>query len=561
MHIPTLSPRWRAWLSSDGWAWLVLLAVGGRLALVAFAAVDLNFGDDAHYLEWGLALHPPSLPVGSAWAVWGPLYQLWFWALAQKQPDPVVVYYATVLLLGVTLPLLLYSVLRRLRVPWGLALGVAWFYGLSYANWLVEPRVAVFAAWVMLLGWLGVLHLPTPALRWGGLAAVAVLVAYVRPEFLLSAVLFALAAGIAAVRTPRPRPKVPWGAWVAWGGLTLVALTLLVWWTPPFQQGRTMYAFGQHYYYNLKFCLKAPLDPAWHWEDVLARDFDGATSLLDAAVQHPAAFGRHVACNLRALPLRLGQMFLYHLPWDPRGRRWPEAALLGLGLALVAAVRLRHPEGRRRLRQAGREEALWAAVLWALPVLLSSIFIQPRWHYLAQLVPLFWIGYAELFLVAWPTPSRVGQYRWAWLAAALLVGLTPPFSHFFHSPPQRPRLEAVAVGRLLTGDQPLRIAGTQGSGFYRLGAYLYPPRPYEGIALRPHGMPLAQALTTRPPDLFLVSQGGRELRNDPTWPEVEAHPERWGYLRIELPSGDAWGPWLVFVRASLWPVAAAQAGP
>ena len=540
-------PFYLQWRTPDVFALAMLLLVTARLAVGALHGVDLNFGDDARYLERGLSLHPPFLPVGSDWAVWGPWYQLWFWGLGRLQSNPVVLYYATVLVLGMTLPVLLYVLLRRLKTRWEIAFVISWLYALSYANWLTEPRVALFAAWVMLIGWVGVLNLPTPGLRWWALALLALMVAYVRPEFLMSAALFAVGSLLwfGYQRKTEHRRRVSRARIGALGLLSILTAALVLWWSFPFQQWRSVYAFGQHYFYNVQFCVQEGLDPDLHWEDVLARDFGAPASLGEAVRRNPAAFARHVGCNARGLLMVLGKVLLYHVPLVVKGYRWPEALGVGLVLLLIAGGCLLRPRCRRRVFARWRHGTVWVVIVWALPVVTSAFLIYPREHYLVQLVPLFWVGYAYLFLPKARAASRASA-RWFWVLPVVLLLLTPSFDHFFQKAPQHPRLEAVVVASSLTDREPLRVAGTRDSGYFRLGCYLF-PREYESLPRKRSTASVAEYLQEYRPDMLLVSRGGLEFAGDATWQSLLEDSAAFGYRRIVLSTGDAWGPWQVFV--------------
>ncbi len=546
------------WQKADVWALLGLLAVGGRLAVGGLRGVDLNLGDDAHYMINGLTLNLRHLPTGGEWAVWGPLYQLWFRALWQVKHDPVVIYLTTALALGVLLPVALYFLLRRVfGVSWPFAFALAWVYALSYANWRVAPRVTLFAALWMLLGWAGVFLALQKEARWWGLAVLALGVAYIRPEFWLSSVLFFGIALGAAVRCWRRRGKACGSRKKHRTGSAVVAVSLvavwLLWWGVPFQAGRTLYALGQHYYYNSRFCLGRPDDAALHWEDVFARDFGHPASLAGAFLHNPEAFGRHVACNLRRLPVEGGRLLTYHLPLFAEGRFWPEAAALA-GLLLLGALGvLATPRGRARVRRGlGAPETLALAV-WAFPVLVSVVLIYPRRHYLAMLTPLALLLYAALFL---PREEGRAQPRWAWMGVAAALLLTPPFAHFFPAgKPRQPGLETVAALSAWSWNAPLRVTGTDGSGFFRLGPYLF-PRPVQPVRMKASGETLAHFVETVHPDVIVVARGGVDFRDAADWPQWAQNARRWGYAQVVLPSGDAFGPWRLFIRERLM-----QAGP
>lgn len=555
---PNTSPR----LTKNDWLLLGLLLLAlTRVAIGAFHWLDLNFGDDARYLEKGVSLHLSALPVGPAWAVWGPIYQLWFRLLWAFKHNPTLLYFTTILTLGIITPVLLYLLLRRLQVAQTAAFLITWGYGLLYANWVPEPRVTLFAVAIILLGWVTITYLPNTWLRWWGLTGVALLAAYVRPEFWLSMWLFLMVTawkGFQEWHQHKPTFSFSSIPIVVLSTATLLSIALVLWWSSPYQTDRTIYAFGQHYTYNVLYCIKEDIDPHLHWEDIRQRDFGTVHTLLEAFTHNPTAFSRHLACNAQRAPLEIAKMFFGHIPFIRKGYRLLEALFLA-GLAAIWAIWAIFKQSWQTIWQRARSNVVIASIIWAVPILVSTLLIYPREHYLAQLAFLFWLSYGYIFCGANIKENTTSKAPFTWwrkgqlIILLLLVLFTPPFSNLFpYAVPRRPRVATIATLQALQWHSPLRISGTAHSGYFRAPPYLLPREATAARPKRPEES-LEDFLSNVHPDIIIVASNGREFADDPTWETLQQGIPSHGYCLWTLPTGDAFGPWRLIVRRAIFP--------
>jgi hypothetical protein len=289
---------------------------------------------------------------------WGPLYSLWLWAFRN--------------LVGlVALPLASWAliVLANLVIGWR----IARLAGASPIAATVAPLpcAALGAADVLphalflcaVVGGGGILAMRarTRCARFAALAAGFVAGAFVRPEVLFAAALAFCAAAITAFREPQQARALlaPLG----------LALVLFGWFGNPLSGGRSAFAFGQHYKFNVTLERG---DPSFEgaWEPVVTRDFGATVTPAQAACANPTRFAWHIQRNVRQVT------FLAALLAPPESVDRRIRAAVAIPFALVLAYGLWLARSAERARP-----VFWAAAFLAAPTVAASLLIFPRLHY------------------------------------------------------------------------------------------------------------------------------------------------------------------------------------
>ncbi len=490
----------------------LLLIVGVRYAWGLHRALDLNPDDEALYIARGLRWARGAAPLERAW---GPLYSLWYAALARALPAEDA-YYLT--LYGTTLipPLLLSAAVWRRTRQAALALFAGGLWLVSTANhgaW----RVGHFALLGAALAWWTWPRRSASPGAWLLQAAAAWMVSYVRPEFFLTAVLAlggalgaTYRAGHHAGASPgatRPRTR----AWLlALAGSALVLSLTHPWGT---RQGRLWAAFGQHFAVRWKARTRGHFNPYHDWPQVLADTFGPEVHSWGAALRaRPDIMAWFLGRNL----LGWGKSVLQGLTPYPWRAAW---AWWGLGWVVLAGIGW---AWRRRTGQTPDRSFLTMLVLWAAPAVLASWLIYPRPHY--QAIPL---AAGILAATAQTAPLRMVSRRRRWqqmglLAATLawLLMVPPPYRH----PQPRPLYATVRALRALLPNQPPVLP-------VRL-AHHHAAVHYLADRLEPQTSPSTPAM---PPVLLYPWPWPTDL------PPPEAHLT--AYRPFTAPDGTTWGVW------------------
>lgn len=441
MHQPT-SARKHVWLDLIGVAAMLMIAV--KVLLSVDRAVDITVADEARYLYQGVQL----LEVGFPSPQWAPLYSLWYFLLDLLSPgrNNVDLYYLSFTLLTGVVPLMLYIYLRRVSVLPVIALMASLLFLISVSNLNIRPYPTKFASFIVILFFLLTTWMSR---RWHYLMLLmlTVLLSFVRPEYAFSAVIALCVGGVLGLLKLRSegrsalRPIAIQAILV--GGLAFVLVAAL---GNPLAGSRNVTAFKQHV--ALTYTMNSdPETNPWGNENLIAEQLFGEfDSVPEAIGNNPQAFLQHVWTNVRVYPANLLSITLQpYLPPRILAQETANAVfVLVLALALTALVvslylnrryRQSLPSQIESSQQARRLPALHDPVntdqirlvaaflaLITLPVMISSLLLHPRFHYL-QVQGLLLVMLGALFVSNTIRLYRPPQQRTLLGAGAAMVGI------------------------------------------------------------------------------------------------------------------------------------------
>jgi len=231
-------------MTSQRMAWIgasvvFLLFCGWKLTLGLEHVLDLRLGDETKYLSYALGYDAPDNP-----AQWSPLYVALYRLEHVFISDPIDLYFFHQKLVAILLPVCVFIYLASRRVPFVIALIGAGYFMISAANLPVEPKtmhVALAGMFLCLALFVGLGQHPA---RWGLMPAAAALLSFVRPEFAIAFLGFAVYVAYLVVTARDWRLT----ASVLIGLICAVALYAYVGF--PMWGGRTVFAFAQHFALN-----------------------------------------------------------------------------------------------------------------------------------------------------------------------------------------------------------------------------------------------------------------------------------------------------------------------
>ena len=362
---------------------LVVLAM--VVSLWTLVTEDLAFYDEAGYLTAGV----------DGTFTGGAAYSDMFWLISLVVKDPTNLYFAGRMASATLFVLALWCAVRihvPARVAWAVA-AVAAVIPVAH----VWPGVANPAAAIVLICVAAILKWPTPFAL--SLSAGALwLAAASRPElvyFALAVTLWAFAWVILLVVRRGVRSAVQ--PLVGLGLSVLVFLALVLKHGTPFDTSRSWFAFGQHYSTRAHL----PGEDAWfQWQQVLQRDFPGASSVQEAVLTSPANVARHVASNLADTPRRFVEFALPDFPLANPARLLATVMLIAFIAAVIVALALGSRALVAGLRRGVSRESLrrhsvaitFVALVGAFS-LAPLLVIFPRDHYMLILIGFaLWLG-------------------------------------------------------------------------------------------------------------------------------------------------------------------------
>ena len=498
---------------------------------------DIAQSDDNGYMFRGIHFFDN---VATLEADWSPLYSLYFFILYYLVPDSTKIYYLGMQGVGLLLPIFTFFFLRRTQVALWLSAWIAVFLLASYALWIPEPRVTVFAGLVfVLIWWLTSL----PEERWKRLwmmVAASLLFAYTRPEFFLSTLLLSVVAASYLFSMLIKRKLILHrDDWLFLGIIGSVILFFFLWWGVPFSAGRSIYAFGQHYAENVSHCIAENTPDNMPWEEILARDFGDAQTMGDVLRNNLPNFGRHLLCNLKALPKALVKVTF--------GSTWGSSWLIFRFWAAFIFYRLtvQWQQIRERFLWLWQKDLLLLPFFSLIILFMDVVLIYPREHYLSLVALIIWLLSAVLFAV---TKS---QYKSVWkesfvIGISLFLLMPSLGSLFDYKVPSKPVLETVKTIRALELDEPLRLFATQ--PFQPPRTEVYFDESYTPIRYKPESASFGEYIAENQPNVIVITKSGWHFRDDPTWLAFQEHPYKFDFRQLPFEVTDDFGSWWIYIR-------------
>jgi hypothetical protein len=527
----------------------VLLLASWKLVHGIEQVLDLGMWDEAGYLRWGLELSWETMPE----AEWGPLYAIWYSVLSRVWPDPVALFYANHRLLLLLTVGGAYVFMRRMGARPAPALLGASLYLLSAAPHTL-PRPTLLALLVLLVVWSLASFLEVAERYWTLVAGGLLVASFARPEFfvaflvVMAWVLWLLGRKVLG----EGRAALP-GALALLAAVGLTTLVLLHVLGNPFgnTSNRRLYAFCQHFAVNYVARTQLPVEPWGECDRVIQSVFGRVDSLGAAFRSNPEEFLWHVGVNLKRYFVVSVRLFFegYGGTSAVRGAWNAERVGRVLLLALVAWQVARLARHWRRFGEAMADPRLQrvggALVAVELPIVLSSLLIQPRVHYLVIQGVMIAAFLATLGSIlgareeARPRPP--GRVLGLLLALGLVV-LTPDLSHRSvpHAGASAMPLEHLEVVRSIASlglterlrpGETLELVEAQG------GYDTYLGRHYRRVHLGGCQEPFGQFLRKHGVELIVLDdllRKHRRFAGDAEFRAFQTDPEAFGFRMMPL---------------------------
>lgn len=512
--------------------------------------VDISLADETTYLTQGLSYLPgfaATSPEGTG--LYAPIYGLWYSLLARISTDSVGLFYANYRVLTVSLPVLLYVVLRRRRASLPTSTIASFFLLVCNANFSVVPKVNHFEL-LILLTFLALAAIPKQkALGFAILAQGCLIAAYARPEMYLA---FLVCSAISFVFFVQGRRTLRNAA----PPLLLFSFAVagVAYFGFPLSGGRDFGAFGQNFSLNwIAWTGNTSLSPWYDWPQILQMNFGNASSIGQAALNSPMTFSHHILRNCITLPRELfsqfrigpGLLSIVHI------RSVTAQVVAHIALLMILSVLLfwRREKISTRLRAAaGAEKSflIGVGIVSAAPIA-SCLVIYPRAHYVFVLTTLLLAVMAVLL-----DPLRGRQVRWsrelfaAIGIAAFVVIATPNLASAsrIRGTPVKPVLEAIELIRSLhiTGqvnllsEQPgfttylARNWGRPSCAYFKCGAW-------KRVRIQDKSTPFDSFRRSNEVNIVVVTDSllsDIRYRSDPEWKSFLEHPEKSGFVKLVL---------------------------
>lgn len=493
-------------------------------------ALDIRLYDETLYLFRGVTLMDMGLPPAQN----APLYAIWYFVISRFQPDRINLYYLNYKLMVILPPVLIYILLRSNRVSIPTSFILSWFLLLSRAAY-TWPRVSHFALIVTLSIFILVSHIRSPL--WTSFFASfgALVVSYVRPEYFLAYLLLSLVFIALVLLEWRKQKKLHVTGLTVY---TLISMVLLGVLGLPLSGNRDMVAFGQHFSRNWVSWTGSDLNPWTNWKDIVFQNFGAAPSVLEAFVNNPSVFLKHVTYNMWGLRNSFRLVVPVIFPTDKLSIGVAGLSFISLCLAYISNIT------RNFLEQRGLFTLIW---LFLLPGVISAVVIYPREHYLLLPCVLTVVSMAILLggrtleqETSEPQAIQV-NYKQLLLLGSFIIALTP---YFGQVNTRRINLDTIRFIQSLRIEGPVNLLEAEG------GYYVYLGNNFHRVAEYSKDVNFDRFLQMRNINMIVVSNTllkDTRFRDDIEWYRFLAEYPSYGFLQMDIPHTER----KLFVRAEL----------
>ncbi len=493
--------------------------------------LDIFGNDESMYLYGG-----NSFPLNFPNSEYSPLYTIWYYFLNLLQPDTILLYYLNYILMTVIPPLFIYVFLRVNKVHLIVSFSFSLLFLLNFSNFPTWPKVSHFALLSLLSGLIISSLLKDRKQKVIAFTIFLLLTSFIRPEFFLS---FILASIILSVMYSLEwfnnytlRSVLPWIT------VAIVSLALLSVFGLPYGSGeRSFQAFGQHYARNWVNWHGDPRDPYYNYIIILKEDFGNVNSISGAVLKNPSAVTRHVIENIKNMPGELKYMFLNFYPVGYPGKISLIIALVFLVISLIpfSGIKLKFIPKLilKRINVNFRNLRFYfLIVLIAItPLILSSMFIFPRRHYLLfPGVILILMLITILFRKAFNSQKQNVFIKLVYVCILPLILVRPLKSVLNEPVPEN--LSAIEYLRSMNIKEPVNILETW--GIYSI----YESKNYTRIPDYNKDKLFNEYLKEWSINLIVITERlltDTRFSTDPEWLYFISHPEEFGFVTITIP--------------------------
>jgi hypothetical protein len=347
---------------------------------------DLLATDEAYYMIGGVTLK------GKMLKYWGPSYSLWYTIQALFERDTIKLYYLNQKVVTIVPVLLCYIMLLRFRIKFVISLLLPFFLLISLLYFPTWPKISHFCIAVVFASVIVSQSLNSNFSKWLTFSFAAFVLAYARPEFHLSVLMFIGVLLVWVFIKKFKLSKVQWLFVLLFFFLYTAASSLLGNIFIDSDSDRNIVAFAQHFSYNYAVWNNMDIRNWMDYDNIFAQHFGTASSYGEVIKSNAPMFFKHIFSNLREYFYAL---YIYATDIILPEKIFNLAATARLILILISIFVLivlsRNTYFFERVSVLLRENLLTGAalLLLTLPTFISVILIFPRNHYLILQLPLF----------------------------------------------------------------------------------------------------------------------------------------------------------------------------
>lgn len=388
------------------WGALTLLVATVGIYYQTDRYLDVEFSDESYYMQCGLELFDKLT------LHWGPTYNLWYKLLSLFTDNPINLYYISFALTGAMVPLLLYWLLLRWRIPFVIACWISFCFMTSEQHVTTFARVTHFAVLLFLLSLIISTYLRSKTVKMALVLGGCLLASYARPELTFGLILMLIFYGWQWFRKRKQVQGKTHYVLLIFGGIVVVNMALSSWNSfELFGYKRDIIAFYDHY--TLKMNMQKNDYAYWeYWDDIAEKYFGGKKQFTDVLTAYPKEVLRHVFFNMVLYVILLAKWtgnFILPFALTEEWNGFLYVAVVCLLSAILLVVWLPARRNRFKVLLQQHSENLIILALFGLPSLLACALIFPRFHYIYQQLPFFLLLLAILLQSLLPDKQMIAE--------------------------------------------------------------------------------------------------------------------------------------------------------
>lgn len=358
---------------------LFLLAIAFKFTQSLETIKDIELYDETFYLYHGVKIFDLGIPK----AAWAPLYSIWYYFLSLFETDNIMLFYLNFKLLIFINSSLFYIYLRTLKIRPLISMIFGFVYSISTIS-LLTPRPGNFTA-LIVLPFLIFANFTKNDIKFYFLTTLAfLLVTFVRPEYTISFLIIFFLYIILLIRSIFLKVINMKNVIFQLSILISLILLLLSVIGNPLGGGRSFWAFSQHFGF-LWMERNDVVSPYLDYYKVVTQSiFGDATTISQAMIANPREFFIHIKINFISYLHHSVSILLVNLQNDfstivNTSIRRIEMILLSI---VILIIFFRSKTSLRQIKYTILKRLSIIFSIIFIPVFLSSLLINPRFHYL-----------------------------------------------------------------------------------------------------------------------------------------------------------------------------------
>ena len=330
------------------------------------------------------------------------LYSYYYLFLSYFNSSRAFVFYLNYKISFIFMPILFFLLLRRYKASILISFLVCFYMMFSNINVNVYLRVSHFALTLILIFFYIASFIKKRYKFYLFLSLAALIVSYVRPEFILTSFLvfcFAIYTMSEDKILGGGENKNHLKKDIIFILAIFLSSFLVVYLMGgiPIGGGRSWVAFSQHYALNWVSWYKSPLSPWTEADKIIKQDFGEVSGVLDCLFIKPDLFFKHVFSNIINLPIKFGNMAVIGInPFYPASfftlKTVFNAIFLILGIIFLLIKGYSHETWKKIFN----ERINIVSFFYILPTFISIILVYPREHYLLTLTYVLFFNFLIL---------------------------------------------------------------------------------------------------------------------------------------------------------------------